>query len=106
MRTPSNGSRDAFHPWFERRDGVEYCVVGSYLFRDVDSLPEYKGETFDCLPESDFNHVFRITEALNTLPQVPAGRRLMVRNQDLLLVYDSMLGGDFKPVKDGFISFV
>ena len=106
MRTPSNGSRDAFHPWFEHRDGVEYCVVGSYLFRDVDSLPEYKGETFDCLPESDFNHVFRITEALNTLPQVPAGRRLMVRNQDLLLVYDSMLGGDFKPVKDGFISFV
>ena len=106
MRTPSNGSRDAFHPWFERRDGVEYCVVGSYLFRDADSLPEYKGEDFSTLPEQDFNHVFRITEALEHLPSVPAGRRLMVRNCDLLLVYDSMLGGDFKPVKDGFISFV
>ncbi len=106
MRTPSNGSRDAFHPWFERRDGVEYCIAGSYLFREASSLPEYKGEDFSALPERDLNHVFRLTEELKTLPQVPAGRRLMVRNKDLSLVYDSQLGGDFKPVKDGFISFV
>lgn len=106
MRTPSNGSRDAFHPWFERRDGVEYCIAGSYLFREASSLPEYKGEDFSALPKSDLNHVFRLTEELKTLPQVPEGRRLMVRNKDLSLVYDSQLGGDFKPVKDGFISFV
>ena len=106
MRTPSNGSRDAFHPWFERRDGVEYCVVGSYLFRDVESLPEYKGETFETLPESVLNHVFRIAGELKTLPQVPAGRRLMVYNGDLSLVYDSMLAGEYLPVKEGYISFV
>ena len=106
MRTPSNGSRDAFHPWFERRDGVEYCVVGSYLFRDVESLPEYKGETFETLPESALNHVFRLTSELKTLPQVPAGRRLMVYNGELSLVYDSMLAGEYLPVKEGYISFV
>ena len=106
MRTPSNGSRDAFHPWFERRDGVEYCVVGSYLFRDAASLPEYRGEDFSSLPVGEYNHVFRITGELKELPEVPAGRRLMVRNDRLSLVYDSQLGGDFKPIKDGFISFV
>lgn len=106
MRTPSNASRDAFHPWFERRDGVEYCVAGSYLFRDAESLPEYKGEDFEALPVSDFNHVFRIASELKALPKVPEGRRLMIRNNKLSLVYDSQLGGDFKPVKDGFISFV
>ena len=106
MRTPSNGSRDAFHPWFEQVDGVEYCIVGSYRFRDVTSLPAYQGEDFDALPESQYNQVFRITSRLDALPAVPAGRRLMVRNTNLSLVYDSMLGGEFKPVSDGFISFV
>ena len=106
MRTPSNGSRDAFHPWFEVREGVEYCVVGSYRFRDAASLPEYRGEDFETLPERDFNHIFRITEELKELPNLPVGRRLMVRNDKLSLVYDSQLSGDFKPVKDGFISFV
>ena len=106
MRTPSNGSRDAFHPCFAVKDGVEYCVVGSYLFRDAASLPEYRGEDFSSLPVSDFNQVFRLTSELKELPQVPEGRRLMVRNHNLSLVYDSQLGGDFKPTKDGFISFV
>ena len=63
-------------------------------------------ETFAALPDSDFNHVFRITTELKALPEVPDGRRLMVRNDNLSLVYDSQLGGDFKPIKDGFISFV
>ena len=105
MRTPSNGSRDAFHPWFELRDGVEYCIAGSYVFRDAESLPEYKGEGFADLPVGELNHVFRLTEELQALPEVPAGRRLMIRNEKMALVYDSQLGGDYKPVK-GYISFV
>jgi len=106
MRTPSNGSRDAFHPWFEVRDGVEYCVVGSYLFRDAASLPDYQGEDFSSLPVSEYNHVFRVTSELKALPVVPAGRRLIIHNQNMSVIYDSQLGGDFKPLKNGFISFV
>lgn len=106
MRTPSNGSRDAFHPWFELRDGVEYCIAGSYVFRDADTLPDYKGEDFSSLPAGEYNHVFRIAGELKELPVVPAGRRLMIRNEKMALVYDSQLGGDFKPLKNGFISFV
>ena len=106
MRTPSNGSRDAFHPWFELRDGVEYCIAGSYMFRDEASLPDYKGEDFSALPAGALNHVFRLTGELKELPAVPAGRRLMIRNEKMALTYDSQLGGDYKPVKGGYISFI
>jgi hypothetical protein len=37
---------------------------------------------------------------------VPAGRRLMIRNEKMALTYDSQLGGAYKPVKGGYISFI
>ena len=37
---------------------------------------------------------------------MPAGRRLMIRNEKMALTYDSQLGGDYKPVKGGYISFI
>ena len=75
------------------------------MFRDAESLPEYKGEGFADMPEDGENRVFRLTEELKALPEVPVGRRLMIRNEKMALVYDSQLGGDYKPVK-GYISFV
>ena len=76
------------------------------MFRDEASLPEYKGEDFDVLPQGEENHVFRFAGELKELPTVPAGRRLMIRNTKMALVYDSQLAGEYKPVKDGYISFV
>ena len=50
--------------------------------------------------------MYRLTEELKELPDVPAGRRLMVRNKDMSVIYDSQVKGDYKPVSEGYISFI
>lgn len=107
LQTPSNGSRDLVDPYFVTIGGIEHCYIGSYLFRDVDSIPDYQGEDFNSQPYNPgYNSVFRITAELKELPQVPAGRRLIVLDKDMSMVYDSQVKGDYKPVSDGFISLI
>lgn len=107
LQTPSNGSRDLVDPYFVTIDGIEHCYIGSYLFRDVDSIPDYAGEDFDSKPYNPgYNSVFRITAELKELPQVPAGRRLIVLDKNMSMVYDSQVKGDYKPVSEGFISLI
>lgn len=107
LQTPSNGSRDLVDPLFEVIDGVEHCWCASYLFRDVESLPQYKGETFESEPYNPgYNSVFHITGELKELPQVPQGRRLIVMSEEMSVVYDSQVKSEYKPVKDGYISLI
>lgn len=107
LQTPSNGSRDLLDPYFVSRDGIEHCYIGSYLFRDLESIPDYKGEDFGSEAYNPgYNSVYRLTEELKELPDVPAGRRLMVRNKDMSVIYDSQVKGDYKPVSEGYISFI
>ena len=64
MQTPSNGSRDLIDPYFTMVNGVEHCYVQSYLYRDEAALENYAGQTFEELPKSGYNSVYRLTERL------------------------------------------
>ena len=73
----------------------------------MDTIPEYKGETFQSEPYNPgYNSVFKITAEIKELPEVPAGRRLIVLNKDFSMVYDSQVKGEYKPVSEGIISFI
>ena len=107
LQTPSNGSRDLTDPFFSVEDGVEYCEVASYRYRDAATIPTYAGETFASeLYGGADNSVYRFEEKLSELPEVPERHRLLVLDEKLMLVYDSQVGGEYKPVEKGFISFV
>ncbi len=107
LQTPSNGSRDLVDPYFVMKDGIEHCYVGSYLFRDLESIPAYNGEDFNAAPYNPgYNSVYQLTSELKELPQVPEGRRLLIMDKDLAVVYDSQVKSDYKPVSDGYISLI
>ena len=106
LQTPSNGSRDLLCPDFFEKDGVEYCYVASYLYQEESSLKDYQGEKFEDLPSGEQNHVYRIHEKLETLPEVLPGRRLMVLNDKMEVVYDSQNPKDYKAIEAGYISFI
>ncbi len=106
LLTPSNGSRDLIDPYFVQMDGVEHCYVASYLYREESALADYKGETFETLPQTKYNCVYRFSEKLEKLPQVPEGRRLVVLNEEMEVVYDSQNPKDFKAQEKGYISFI
>ncbi|MCE5195849.1 MAG: beta-lactamase family protein [Negativicutes bacterium] len=103
INTPANGSRDLLFPCFEVKNGIEYCHVASYLYRDVATLADYCGQGFH---QGRINQVYRLKEELSSLPEVPNGRRLFVLNKDMSVVYDSLSKDSFKPVKEGYISFI
>lgn len=104
LRTPANGSRDLVTLQFETEDGVELCHAASYTYQDVATLPTYTGQGFHQCGER--NRVYRIASCLECLPEVPNGRRLLVLNEELSVVYDSLYGGDYKPVEKGYVSFI
>ena len=106
LQTPSNGSRDLVDPYFFTKDGVEYCWMLSYLYKAESAIEDYAGQDFDTLPQGEYNHLFRLKEKFEKLPQVPAGRRLIVLNADMEAVYDSQNPKDYKPVSDGFLCFI
>lgn len=104
LRTPSNPSRDLCTPMFEERDGVEYCVASSYVYKDVEALPVYSGQGFG--KKGEENAVYRLPYKLSEVPQIPKGRRIMVMNDDLSCVWDSLSGKPFTGVSSGYISFI
>jgi CubicO group peptidase (beta-lactamase class C family) len=103
LNTPANPSRDMISPHFFSKEGVEYCKVSSYLYRNVEGLPVYQGQTFH---QGKINRVYRIQEELKTLPEIPNGRRLLIMNKDMTVLYDSLLPEPYLPAKEGFISFI
>lgn len=107
LNTPSNGSRDLLDPYFVTIDGIEHCYVASYLYRDAETIPAYQGETFASEPyNGSYNSVYRFKEALKELPEVPEGRRLIVLNEKMSMMYDSQVSKEYKEVKEGFICFI
>ena len=70
-------------------------------------IPAYNGENFSSQPYNPgYNSVFKITSEIKELPEVPEGRRLIVLNKDMSMVYDSQVKSDYKPVSEGFISLI
>lgn len=107
MDSPGNVSRDASTAMFFQKRGVEYVKTNSYLYREVSSLPVYAGEGFEkAAAVGEENRAYRLDKELKALPVVPEGRRIMVLDEDLTCVYDSLKGRDFAPVKAGVIVFL
>ena len=103
LRTPTNPGRDHADLFFDGPD-AEFCTCFSYTFRDVDTLPEYNGEGFG--EQGARDAVFRFGHALSGLPQVPAGRRLSILNDDLVCVWDSLTSkGECPQIERGFLIF-
>lgn len=107
LQTPSNGSRDLLDLWFYTEGGVEYCDTASYTYREESSLPVYEGQTFEngCY-NGERNSIYRIQSELTQLPQVPEGCRLLVLDREMSVCYDSQTPKDYRPVKEGFLSFL
>ena len=106
LQTPSNGSRDLVDPYFFTRDGVEYCWMLSYLYKEESAVAGYEGQSFGELAQGEYNDLFRLTSKLEKLPEVPAGRRLIVLNKGMEVVYDSQNPKEFKALEEGFIAFI
>lgn len=107
LLTPSNGSRDLIDPYFFVKDGIEHCHAASYLYRDASTVPAYQGETFASEPyNAPYNSVYKLTEPLKQLPEVPEHRRLILLDDKMSVVYDSQVEGEFKEVKEGYICFI
>jgi CubicO group peptidase (beta-lactamase class C family) len=104
LDTPANPSRDALDPLFFVRNGVEYCDVASYRYREVRSLPVYAGEDFSSEPGQ--TAVFRFTGELGELPAVPEGRRIMTMDESMVVQYDSLFDADRSEMKDGYLLLI
>ncbi|MEA4920669.1 MAG: serine hydrolase domain-containing protein [Clostridiaceae bacterium] len=104
LNTPCNPSRDALMPIFEMRNGIEYCSVASYTYRDASSLPLYEGQGFEA-PEEE-NKAYRFAYELSSLPKIPDNRRLMVLDDKLICVYDSLTMEKYNPIKNGYLLFI
>ena len=106
LDTPDNPSRDLVSPIFEKKNGVEYCTAASYRFRDCDSLPVYAGQEFEerkTGPDAE-PQVYRFGYKLTDLPKIPEGRRVMVLNEHLDCIYDSLMMTDpYTPVEKGYL---
>jgi Beta-lactamase class C and other penicillin binding proteins len=104
LRIPDNGGRDAVTPIFMTVKGVEYCDIASYRYCDISLLAAWNGQRF--AREGGENRAFVLDHPLQQLPKVPKGRRVIVYDDQLIPVYDSLAGGEFKPVKSGYILLI
>ncbi|MBQ1270479.1 MAG: beta-lactamase family protein [Clostridia bacterium] len=104
LRTPSNPSRDLLTSVFEVKNGAEYCNISSFTYRDVETLPYYEGQGFGEADEE--NKAYRFGYQLAKLPEIPEGRRLMVMDDDLACVYDSLVHPNYNPIDKGYILFI
>lgn len=107
IQTPGNGSRDLLDPCFEIVDGIEYCNVGSYYYRDEATLPNYEGQNFESsLYGGKYNSVYKITSEIKELPAIPENHRIIVMNNDMDVVYDSLMPNEYSAVSEGYISLI
>lgn len=105
LDTPSNGSRDLLDPIFScGAYGDEYCAVASYQYRDVASLPEFENQAFPA--DGAQNGVYVIKHKLRKLPACPNGRRIIILNETLVPVYDSLFSDKYQPISKGFLILI
>lgn len=112
LLTPANPSRDLLTPMFETIGDRSVCHVASYIYRDCTDAPVYKGEGFADLGAAyeprypGENVIFRVDKTLTKLPEVPEGARLMVLDEKLCCVYDSLTSEKYSRIKKGWLIFV
>ena len=103
INTPGNGSRDLIYPWFEEKEGKEIVEVNSYVYMNSEDVSEYKEAIF---PENEVNNVFKITEELKEIPLIPKGHRIILLDENYMLVWDSINKEEYTPLKKGWMILV
>lgn len=104
LRTPGNPSRDLIDPIFSVKNDAEFCDVMSYGYTDVASLKPYEGQAE--FPIGAENDVYAIKKELKKLPEIPENHRIMIMDEKMSTVYDSLFDDEYKPIKKGYISLI
>lgn len=99
LRTPGGGSRDLIDPWFDET-GVE---VASYHYIASDLVEEYNEPVF---PNGEVNQVYRLSNGLNEMIEIPEGHRVILLDKGFTLVWDSLNKEEFTPLKQGWMILV
>lgn len=103
LRTPCHGSRDLIDPFFEVAAGKEYVDVASYRFIAAEDIELYANQDFI---EGEENQVFRINGKIEALPEIQEGHRVVILDESLELVYDSLDNEPFKEQEKGYIILI
>ncbi len=103
LDTPYNGSRDAIDPFFEIVDGKEYVEVASYRYLSEEDVEEYQHQGF--LDQTE-NQVYKVTEKLSVLPEIPLNRRIICLDEKLELIYDSLDDQPFEGFNRGILILI
>ena len=107
LQLPYMASRDQISMWFYEENGVSYMEASGYTYQEVSTLEAYEGQAFAEVTEVDgINQTYAIRGKLETLPEIPEGRRLVIFNDTLSIVYDSLFSKEYKPVETGYISLI
>ena len=101
LRTPCNGSRDLIDPYFFRQKEAEFCDVASYRYQRADTLPVYEGQGFADQPQT-----FRLDHRFDGTLSVPEGRRLMVLDNDLNVIGDTLSDEKIQPAEAGYLLLI
>ncbi|MBQ6798184.1 MAG: beta-lactamase family protein [Oscillospiraceae bacterium] len=107
LQLPYMASRDQISMWFYEENGVSYMEASGYTYQEVSTLEAYEGQAFAEVTEVDgINQTYVLGEKLETLPEIPEGRRLVIFNDTLSIVYDSLFSKEYKPVETGYIALI
>ena len=107
LMLPDMASRDQISMWFYEKDGISWMEASGYIYQEVSSLETYEGQPFaEAYEEDALNQTYVLREKLETLPEIPEGRRLVVFNDAVSVVYDSVLSKEYKPVETGYIALI
>ena len=101
LRTPCNGSRDLIDPYFFTQGEAELCEVASYRYQRTDTLPVYEGQGF-----AEQSQTFRLKQDFDGTLSIPEGRRLMVLDEELNVVADTLNEDQIQPVKNGYLLLI
>lgn len=104
LNLPYHAGRDLLNLYFEKENGIEYCECSAYRYRDIDSLESWNNQTF--APQEQMNQIYCLDNGLNKLPDIPEGRRILLFDEQLSVIFDSFLGDTFSPVTNGYISLI
>ena len=80
---------------------MECCQIASYRYQRADTLPVYQGQS---LKTDDAAQSWQLKQT-TALPAVPSGRRLIVLDDEMNVVEDSLRAPLSSHARPGFLLF-
>lgn len=103
VHIPYQAGRDLVSLCFLEKDGTEYCECSRYVYQDVGTLSPFCRQEWE---DGQWNQVYVIQDVLKEPLQIPKGRRVLLFDKELHVVYDSGRGDTWKALEEGFISLI